>query len=380
MSGLIYLDNAATTFPKPRSVTEAVRECMINKGGNPGRGSHTLSRSAAELVYDTREAAAELFDASAENVVFTLNATNALNLAIKGLARAGCHILIDNYSHNAVYRPVVALAKAGVCTFDIYDASGRVDDILSDISKKLRNNTTIIVATHQSNICSRVLPISEIGRYAKKRGIHFIVDGSQSAGHIKISVKDMHITSLCLPGHKGLFGPMGVGLLVSGEGVKYRTVIEGGAGVSSLDAHMPDDLPERLEAGTLPLPAIAGLRAGIRYIREIGEDNIHAYEKMLTSIVEREVASLERVKTYGSCGGSVVSFNVDGYTPSQVGEYFSSMGICVRTGYHCAPIAHKTVGSFDYGSVRAGVSYLNRPSDMYALLYALRQLNSQIVK
>ena len=380
MSGLIYLDNAATTFPKPRSVTEAVRECMTNVGGNPGRGSHQLSKSAAELVFDTREAAAKLFNAEAENVVFTMNATHALNYAIKGLARMGCHILIDNYSHNAVYRPVVALAKAGVCTFDIYDASGSTDMVIADISKKLRNNTTIVIATHQSNICSKVLPIKEIGQYCNKRGIYFIVDGSQSAGHIKINVKDSHISSLCLPGHKGLFGPMGVGLLVSEDGVKYRTIIEGGAGIASLDANMPDELPERMEAGTLPLPAIAGLLAGIRFVREIGEENIHAYEKMLTSIIEREAASLERVKIYGDSGGSVISFNVKGYTPSQVGEHLSRVGICVRTGYHCAPIAHKTARTFEEGSVRAGVSYLNRPSDMYGLISVLRQLNSQIVK
>ncbi len=380
MSGLIYLDNAATTFPKPRSVTEAVRECMTNVGGNPGRGSHQLSKSAAELVFDTREAAAKLFNAEAENVVFTMNATHALNYAIKGLARMGCHILIDNYSHNAVYRPVIALAKAGVCTFDIYDASGNAESTIADISKKLRNNTTIVIATHQSNICSKVLPIKEIGEYCNKRGIYFIVDGSQSAGHIKISVKDMHISALCLPGHKGLFGPMGIGLLISGDGVKYRTIIEGGGGISSLDAYMPDDLPERLEAGTLPLPAIAGLSAGIRFVSEAGEENIHTYEKMLTSIIEREAPALGRMKIYGECGGSVLSFNMDGYTPSQVGEYLSSAGICVRTGYHCAPIAHKTVGSFDSGSVRVGVSYLNRPSDIYALLSTLRLLNSQIVK
>ena len=380
MSGLIYLDNAATTFPKPRVVTDAVRDCMLNKGGNPGRGSHPLSNSAAELVFDTRAAAAELFGASEENVVFTLNATHALNYAIKGLARSGSHILIDNYSHNAVYRPVIALAKAGVCTFDIYDASGSDEETLSDIARKLRNNTSIIVATHQSNIISKILPIKKIGEMCKKRGIHFIVDGSQSAGHIPIDVDKMHITSLCLPGHKGLFGPMGVGLLISADGVKYRTIIEGGAGISSLESAMPTDLPERLEAGTIPLPAIAGLNAGVRFVKQVGESNIHSYETMLTAILEREAESLERVKLHGECDGSVVSLTVDGYTPSMVGEYLSSKGICVRTGYHCAPLAHKTAGTFDSGSVRVGVSYLNRPSDMYAVVSALRQLNSQIIK
>ncbi len=379
MSGLIYLDNAATTYPKPRTVTDAVRDCMINKNGNPGRGSHPLSRAAAELVFDTRTAAAELFGASPENVSFTLNATYALNFAIKGLVRTGSHILIDNYSHNAVYRPVIALAKAGACTFDIYDASGSAEKTLSDISKKLRGNTTVIIATHQSNICSRVLPIREIGELCAKRGIFFVVDGSQSAGHIPIDIAKMHITSLCLPGHKGLFGPMGVGMLISADGVKYRTLIEGGAGISSLESGMPDDLPERLEAGTVPLPSIAGLNAGIRFVKEIGEENIHAYESMLSAILERETSQLERVRTYGECGGSVVSFTVDGYAPSKVGEFLSSHGICVRTGYHCAPLAHKTVGSFENGSVRVGVSYLNRPSDVYAVVSALRQLNSQIV-
>lgn len=378
MSGIIYLDNAATTFPKPRCVTEAVREAIINRGGNPGRGSHRLSQSAAELVFDTRVAVAEMFGANAGNVVFTMNATQAINCAIKGLASPGCHILIDNFSHNAVYRPVVALANGRVCSYDIYDASGNTEETISDVKRRLRPNTKIIVATHQSNITSNVLPIREIGRLCSEHGISFVVDASQSAGHIPIDLKQDSITSLCLPGHKGLFGPMGIGLLVSADNVKYRTIIEGGAGILSLDSKMPDDLPERLEAGTLPLPAIAGLCAGIKWVREIGENKIHDYESMLSAIFAREANKLERIRIYGECGGSVISFNFEGISPSKVGEHLSSRGICVRTGYHCAPLAHRTVGSFENGSVRAGLSYMNRPSDVYALIEALRELNSKL--
>lgn len=374
MSGLIYLDNAATTFPKPKCVTDAVHEAMTKKGGNPGRGSHWLSGKAAELVYDTRETAAKMFGAKPENVVFTANATQALNYAIKGLARKGCHVLLDNYAHNAVYRPVIALSRERVCTFDVYDASGSAEETVERIKEKLRPDTTIVIATHQSNITSKILPIGEIGKLCKFRGIHFIVDASQSAGHISIDLERESITALCLPGHKGLFGPMGVGMLISADGVKYKTVIEGGAGISSLDAGMPDELPERLEAGTLPLPAIAGLNMGMKWVGEIGIERIHSYEKMLSEIITREAGRINGLQTYGQCGGSVVSFNISGFSPSEIGEYLSSRGICVRTGYHCAPLAHRTVGSFDEGSVRIGISYMNRPSDIYALFEALREL------
>lgn len=378
MNRLIYLDNAATTFPKPIQVTDTVRKAMTHIGGNPGRGSHRLSQEAGELIFDTRIQAAEMFGASSENVVFTSNATQALNYAIKGLASKGCHILLDNLSHNAVYRPVIALARENICTYDIYDSRGNSNDVLNSIRQKLRHNTTIIIATHQSNISSKVLPIMEIGHFCKSHGIFFIVDASQSAGHIPINFKQDSISALCLPGHKGLFGPMGVGMLISSGDVKFKTIIEGGAGISSLDAVMPDELPERLEAGTLPLPAIAGLSAGIKWVKEIGEEKIHSYESMLTSIFVREAQHLHRVVIHGDTGGSVVSFTVEGLLPSQVGEHLSSRGICVRTGYHCAPLAHKAVGTHENGSVRIGVSYMNRPSDIYALLEVLKELNSKM--
>ena len=375
MSSLIYLDNAATTYPKPKCVVDAVRDAMLYKAGNPGRASHKLSRKAAELIYDTREIAAGMFGASSQNIVFTMNATHALNFAIKGLAKNGSHILIDNYSHNAVYRPVISLAKESCCKFDVYDASGNTESIVDDIKRKLRPDTSIIIATHQSNICSKTLPIYDIGKLCRERNICFIVDASQSAGHTSIDLVRDNISALCLPGHKGLFGPMGVGMLISADGIKYKTMIEGGAGILSLDSGMPEDLPERLEAGTLPLSSIAGLNAGMKWVLGIGIEKIRDYERMLSEIISRESARINGMKIYGEPGGSVVSFNIIGRSPAEIGEHLSSRGICVRTGYHCAPLAHKTVGSFEKGSVRIGLSYMNKPSDIHALFDGLRELN-----
>lgn len=370
----VYLDNAATTYPKPEEVLRAASDAMRNAGGNPGRGSHRLSAAAAELVYDCRTAAAELFGAEPERVVFTLNATHALNFAVKGLAEAGCHILIDNYAHNAAYRPVAALAAAGLAEYDIYDASGDGDEIMEDIRSKLRPDTRMVIATHQSNICSHVLPVKTIGQFCAQYGLHFIVDASQSAGHLPIDMESMNITALCMPGHKGLFGPMGVGMLISAPDVRYRTILEGGAGIHSLDAAMPEEFPERLEAGTLPLPAVAGLLAGIRFVRRTGLQEIRLHECTLTSALTEYLEGCPGITVYGESVGSVVSFNADGYSPAEVGAHLASRGICVRTGYHCAPLAHRTVGSFENGSVRAAVSYFNKMSDIHALTGALAEL------
>ncbi len=373
----IYLDNAATTFPKPEAVIRAVTEAMRYAGGNPGRGSHRLSTAAAELVYDCRTAAAELFGADPERVVFTENATHALNCAIKGLAEPGCHILIDNYAHNAVYRPVKALADAGLAEFDIYDASGDDEEILENIRRKLRPETRIVAAAHQSNICSHILPVEKIGKLCAQYGLHFVVDASQSAGHLPIDLAEMHITALCLPGHKGLFGPMGVGMLLSAPDVRYRTILEGGAGIHSLDASMPEELPERLEAGTLPLPAIAGLLAGIRYVRRVGLEEIRLHECTLSAELTRCLNNIPGVTVYGESIGPVVSFILDGSSPAETGAYLASRGICVRTGYHCAPLAHRTVGSIETGSVRAGFSWFNTMSDVHALADALENLRKK---
>lgn len=363
----VYFDNAATTNPKPPEVLAAVQDAL-RSCGNPGRGSHKLSLKASELIYNCRESAAELFSANAENVSFTMNATQSLNFAIKGLVNKGDHVLIDNLAHNASYRPLMALCSSGYCSADIYDGLN-IDDIYS----KLKPNTSVIIATHQSNISSDTVDIEKIGKICREKGIYFIVDASQSAGHIPIDIQKMNITALCLPGHKGLFGPMGVGLLISAPDTYYRTLIEGGAGINSLDKEMPDELPERLEAGTLPLAAIAGLNAGIKFVNQTGICRIHERECELTDYMIRQMPKDERVSFYGSCDGPVFSFNVEGKSPSEIGKRLSDKGICVRTGYHCAPLAHRTLGSIENGSVRVSISYFNRKSDADSFIGEMRR-------
>lgn len=364
----IYLDNAATTYPKPPSVVRAVVDCMRRIGGNPGRGSHRLSNAAAELVYDCRVEAAEMFGALPDRVVFTENATHALNLAIKGLSHVGEHILLDNYAHNATYRPLCALANEGTVELELYDTSGDEEATILDIEGRLRPETGMIVATHRSNICSHVLPLERIGRLCAERGIDLVVDAAQSAGQLPLDVGKMGITALCMPGHKGLYAPMGVGMLISSEKeTVYRTLLEGGAGIRSLDSTMPEELPERLEAGTLPLPAIAGLLSGMRFVRQVGAEEIELHEATLTFELAERLRSLDGVTVYGESIGSTLGFGIDGRSPAEVGAALAARGICVRTGYHCAPLAHRTVGSYDEGSVRVSVSYFNTMSDIRLL-------------
>ena len=370
---LIYLDNAATTFPKPPAVIRSVSNALKYAAGNPGRGTHQLANVASEIIYDARETAAEIFGANASNVVFTLIATHALNFAIKGLATAGCHILYDNYVHNAVYRPLMALADRGY-SIEMYNASGTAEETLHDIKSRIKKNTTVLIATHQSNICSKILPVFQIGKLCSMYGISFIVDASQSAGHLPIDVEEMNITALCMPGHKGLFGPMGTGMLISRIGTEYKTIIEGGTGSNSLEYNMPSELPERLEAGTPGAVSIAGLLAGMRYVREYGIDSVHEYECKLSEHFNSIIVNNDNIELCGDSGGSVVSFNVKNKTPAEIGSYLSSKGICTRTGYHCAPIAHKTIGTYTNGSVRISFSPMNRMKDVEILGKVLSEL------
>lgn len=359
---MIYLDNAATTWPKPAAVTAKVRDAMRDMGGNPGRGSHRLAASAEKIVYECRTEAGKLFGAEPENVVFTMNATHALNLAIKGMAKRGGHILIDNFAHNAAYRPVMALVRDGICTADVYDASGSDSETMESIRLLLTPQTCMVIATHQSNISSKILPVGEIGRFCRSMHIPFIADASQSAGHLPIDIGAMGITALCLPGHKGLMGPMGVGVLITDGKAEFSTILEGGAGIHSLDTEMPAMLPERLEAGTLPLPAIAGLIEGIRWVRDYTIGAAHEHCCMLAGVLAERLPDL---RMHGETCGSVISFTMPGHSPAEIGAYLNANGICVRTGYHCAPLAHRTLGTIENGTVRISFSPFNTIRDVY---------------
>lgn len=375
----VYLDNAATSFPKPVDVLRRMETCMEHKGGNPGRGTHALSMAAAEEVYRARVAAADLFGSShPENVIFTLNTTHALNVAMKGLLRRGDHVLISDMEHNAVWRPIHGMAEAGIISYDVFDtyptAEGRTTDmILSSIVSRMTAKTRMIICAHASNICSAVLPIEAIGAFCRRHGILFVVDGAQSAGVYPIHMERMGIDALCLPGHKGLMGPQGVGILLLGQGISPTTLMEGGNGVDSLKSGMGDSFPERYEAGTPPTPAIAGLRGGLSYVDRVGLDRIRAVETEVCAAAKAGLLTIPGIKVYAPHHqGSVLLFSVRGHTSEEIGAYLDSRGICVRAGFHCAALAHRTLGTPSDGAVRASFGYFNTERDAEALVKAMR--------
>ncbi len=378
---LIYLDNAATSYPKPREVAEEMRRFMQYCGGNPGRGAHMRALRAAEQVFDCRERLASFFDASgAEQVVFTMNTTQGLNMAIKGLLCPGDHVLISDIEHNAVYRPIYKLAKEGIVEFDIFpsmicDVRQSPTRICAAIARRLKKNTKMIICSGGCNICSATMPLYEIGRFCRRHGLIFIVDGAQLAGHKRISMREMCIDALAVPGHKGLLGPQGCGALIFGENTLADTLFEGGSGVASLDGNMPDSSPERYEAGTLPTPAIVGLGKGISTIEELGVELIESHEKKLFRLAKKELSKLSGVEMYcPQYEGGVLLFNVAGISSESFARYLSGEGICVRGGYHCNPLAHRTIGTPEGGAVRASFGPFNSSADIEALCQAVAKV------
>lgn len=385
----IYLDNAATSFPKPHCVYEAVDRCMRCYCGNPGRSSHAMALAAGEKIYECREKLANYFHApSAEQVVFTLNATYAINVMLKGLLRPGDHVLISDMEHNAVWRPLERMARDGLITYDVFPTMLSDKDarsarnptrICARIAARLKPNTRAVICSHQSNICSAHLPLSEIGAFCRRHRLLFLVDASQSAGHLPIDMQAMHIAGLCAPSHKGLYGIQGCGFAVFGEGLTPDTLIEGGSGYASLDAAMPDTLPERSEAGTLPTPAIAGLCAGITYLEEVDAAHIAAHERTLFRRLNERLQSLPDYHVYlPEHEGSTLMFHRDGIASDKIGQYLSKRGICVRTGYHCAALGHKTLSTPDGGGVRVSFGLFNTPREIDALWRALKEMEKEI--
>lgn len=373
---MIYLDNAATTFPKPLCVTDEITRCIKKYCGNPGRSSHALSIKSAEKIYEARGLLAKIFEADEENVVFTLNTTYALNLAIKSLLKYSTHVLISDIEHNSVYRPIWRLSEQRLCTYDIFSTNGTDQDILDSIISKIKSNTSMIICTHQSNVGERTLPIGKIGQICKERGITFIVDGAQSAGIHEIKLKSMNIDALCIPAHKGLYGPQGVGAAIFNTKKFERSVIEGGTGISSLEAKMPDFLPELLEAGTLPTPAIAGWCEALKWIISLDISKIKAHEEDLYILATSLMSENKKIIPYfmNDYSGNTFLFNIKDVTPSRVSEYLNKKGIYVRSGFHCAPLAHKTLKTGKDGAVRVSFGLYNSRGDVYQLFDALNEL------
>ncbi len=356
---MIYLDNAATTFPKPASVTRAAEHALKIYGANPGRSGHEMTLKTSEEIYKCRKKAAAMFGAvSAQDVVFTLNCTHALNLAIKGIVKPGCHVITSNLEHNSVIRPLYALKQQGIINFDVAKVVPGNDRATVEAFRQLiRPNTSVIVCTHVSNVFGVILPIRAIGELAASHGITFIVDAAQSAGVLPINIQQMHIDYLCMPGHKGLYGPMGTGMLVTTKGDILTPLMEGGTGSVSQQLEQPDFLPDRLESGTVNTPGIIGLSAGLDFVKQKGEEKLYYHELSLTQYLYDGIKKIGNAELYTPRPVSphfapVLSFNIKGAASGDIGEALAQQGIAVRAGLHCAPLAHNAFGTMQSGTVR----------------------------
>ena len=372
---MIYLDNGATSFPKPKQMIEAMKECMAKYCGNPGRSGHYMSMRTGEEVYRARRKVAELFNIEhAERLVFTKNTTEALNMGIKGLLRKGDHVVTTSMEHNSVLRPLKMLEKSGVeHTIVMADCEGHI--AAGDIEKAIRQNTRMIVETAASNVTGTKLPLRAIGDVACKKGLIFMVDAAQGAGSMEIDVEEFNIDVIAFPGHKGLLGPLGTGGLYIASRLNPRPFIDGGTGTESKSRVQPTEFPEGFEAGTINAPGIIGLGCSVDFVDRIGVKVIGEYEKELITYLDDEIKNMKFVRLYGpkpdeKTGISLI--NLEGFEAEEITSLLNDeFGIAVRGGYHCAGLAHKTIGTWNSGAVRISVGPYNTKGDMEKLIDAL---------
>lgn len=380
---MIYLDNAATTWPKPEGVYQAVEDCMRNYAANPGRSGHKMALKAAREIFETRLLLAELFHIQDETrIVFTGNATEALNLALKGVLKSGDHVLISAMEHNSVVRPLKALESKGVEMSIIpCDGAGRLD--IQALEEQIRPQTRLIALTHASNLTGTLMPIKKVGALAESRGILFLVDAAQSAGIYEINVEENHIDLLAAPGHKGLFGPQGTGFLYIRPGLELATLKEGGTGSKSSEILQPDLMPDRHESGTLNTPGIVGLKAGLQFIKEQGLADIRSRSQRLTAYLLEGLQAIKGLTLYGpgNCReqGGVAAFNLEGMDCSQLAFLLDSRyDIYGRSGLHCTPLAHGSIGTEKIGAMRLSLGYFNTETEIARTLQALKEIRQSI--
>ncbi len=376
---MIYFDNGATTYPKPLSVNKKAFEALNKFSFNSGRGGYYQSISTAEKIYNVREKIAELVNASSENIIFTKNCTEALNMAIKGSVKKGSHIIISSLEHNAVSRPVDTLSMRGIIDYDIAPYSFDDEETVENFKRLIKPNTTAVVCMHSSNVFGVTFPIRQIGKLCREKGIRFIVDGAQSLGVTKIDMKRDNINILCAPGHKCLYGPMGTGFMAIGENVALNTIIEGGTGSGALSLAMPDFTPDRFEAGTLNNPGIIALGEGIDYINKIGMEKIYSHEMRCAGTIYSLLSKNDDVKLYTPAPAinksmPIVSFNYKDFSSEKVAAYLGDNNVCVRAGYHCSPLAHKHFNTTETGTVRISLGLFNNEKECYRFVNILKNL------
>lgn len=382
----IYLDNASTSFPKPIEVINSMSNYMLNMGGNPGRGSSSSSMSSSHLIYDCRQTVSNLFNFNKpQNVIFTNNITSSLNMLIDSIISDGCHIISSVMEHNSVLRPLFKHKE--INNVDITLVNCDKDGFISpqDIFNAVKDNTKLIILSHCSNVTGSIQPLSSIGNFCKDNGILFIVDTAQTAGSINIDFTELGCNALAFTGHKGLMGPQGIGGFLIDDKMNdiASPVFVGGTGSMSYSLIQPDYLPDKFESGTLNIPGIVGLNSAIKYIQEIGIDNIHEKEMNLSRIFLEDINNMDFIKLYGPNSIenrlSTFSINMNNLASNEFSFYLDSKyNIITRTGLHCAPLAHKSMGTDSTGSVRVSIGYFNTEADIKSLIDAIYKIHKEV--
>jgi len=381
---MIYLDNAATSFPKPACVIKEIDRCLNEYCANPGRGGHVLSVKAGLAVTQVREMVCRLFNIpDPMSLALTKNATEALNIAIKGVIEPGCHVITSSMEHNAVTRPLKTLERdLGIAVTTVAgNEYGEIDP--EDIKKEIRSNTRLIICTLSSNVNGIIMPVPEIGWIAREAGIAFLLDASQGAGSIPVDVMAQNIDMLAFPGHKGLMGPQGTGGLYVREGLRLRSLMEGGTGSNSEDPYQPGFMPDLLESGTLNTPGIVGLGAAAGYVGAVGTERIRIYKHMLVNMLSEGLSVIPGIKLYSlnsiSRNSGIVAINLKDMDSVELSYMLDKdFGICTRAGLHCSPSAHRKLGTLNRGIVRFSAGYFNTASDIIRTIDAVDKISRKI--
>lgn len=378
---MIYLDNAATTMQKPDCVVQAVTRALCSMG-NADRGGHDASLDASRMIFETRLRLAELFHAeNPARIAFTMNATESLNMAIKGILQTGDHVITTELEHNSVLRPLYEMEEKGVeLTFIKSDRQGRI--CYEDFEKNIRPNTKAVICTHGSNLTGNVLDIGRIGKIVRKNHLMFVVDASQTAGVFPIDVQEMNIDILCFTGHKGLLGPQGTGGIYVREGAEVQPLLSGGSGVQTYNKKHPEQMPTALEAGTLNAHGLAGLHAAVGYLQATGLETIRQKEQNLMWEFYEKVCEIPGVTVYGDFSSkercAIVTLNIRDYDSSEVSDaLYTEYGISTRSGGHCAPLMHQALGTVEQGAVRFSFSHFNTGEEVKAAAEAIAELAAE---
>lgn len=382
----IYLDNASTSFPKPKEVLDSINNFMINLGGNSGRGSSSSSLKSSHVIYNCREAIAQFFNFNkSENVIFTNNITSSLNILLNSIVQEGWHVITSTMEHNSVLRPLFKLKEERNIELTVVQADNNGFVAAADIDSAIKDNTKLVILSQASNVTGNIQPLKEIGELCRKKSIYFIIDTAQSAGSINVDFKELNCNALAFTGHKGLLGPQGIGGFIIDDDLNdiAKPVFVGGTGSMSYSLVQPDFLPDKFESGTLNTPGIAGLYSAINFINKETINAIHTKEMYLSRLLLDDLNNMDYVTLYGPNTTinrlSTFSINLNDMNSNEFSYYLDSKyNIITRTGLHCAPLTHKTIGTENMGTVRISIGYFNTVEDIKSLIDAIYHIHKGV--